>query len=41
MNGFQPERYYKFEIRVVTGSKSSQTQIVNEYDNEYVFKVSR
>ncbi len=41
MNGFQPERYYKFEIRVVTGSKSSQTQIVNEYDNEYVFKLSR
>ena len=40
-DGYQPERYYKFEIRVVTGSKSSQTQIVNEYDNEYVFKVSR
>ena len=27
MNGLQPERYYKFEIRVVTGSKSSATQM--------------
>jgi hypothetical protein len=41
MNGFQPERYYKFEIRVVTGSKTSQTQIANEYDDDFTFKVSR
>ena len=41
MNGFQPERYYKFEIKVVTGSASSATQIVNEYDDDFTFKVSR
>ena len=41
MNGLQPERYYKFEVRVVTGSKSSVTQIENYYDDDWTFKVSR
>ena len=41
MNGFQPERYYKFEIRVATGSRSSATQIVNYYDDDWTFKVTR
>ena len=41
MNGFQPERYYKFEIKVVTGSASSATQIVNTYDDDFTFKVTR
>ena len=41
MNGLQPERYYKFEIRVVTGSKSSATQIENYYDDDFTFKVTR
>ena len=41
MNGFQPERYYKFEIRVATGSRSSTTQIVNYYDDDWTFKVTR
>jgi len=41
MNGLQPERYYKFEVRVVTGSKSSATQIENYYDDDFTFKVTR
>ena len=41
MNGFQTERYYKFELKVVTGSASSATQIVNYYDDDFTFKVSR
>jgi hypothetical protein len=41
MNGFQTERYYKFELKVVTGSASSATQIVNYYDDDFTFKVTR
>jgi hypothetical protein len=41
MNGFQPERYYKFEIKVITGSRSSATQIINYYDDDWIFKVTR
>ena len=41
MNGLQSERYYKFELKVVTGSASSATQIVNYYDDDFTFKVSR
>ena len=41
MNVLQPERYYKFEVRVVTGSKSSATQIENYYDDDFTFKVTR
>jgi len=41
MNGFQTERYYKFELKVVTGSASSATQIINYYDDDFTFKVTR
>ena len=39
MNGFQPERYYKFEIKVVSGSGADQTSMI--YDDGYEFKVVR
>ena len=41
MNGLQPERYYKFEIRIASGSKSVSDQIVNYYDDNFTFKVTR
>ena len=41
MDGFQPERNYKVEIKVVTGSASSATQIINYYDDDWTFKVTR
>ena len=39
MNAFQPERYYKFLIKVVSGSGVDQTSMV--YDEDYEFKVVR
>ena len=39
MNAFQPERYYKFLIKVVSGSGSDQ--LSNIYDDGYEFKVVR
>ena len=39
MNAFQPERYYKFEIKVVSGSGADQTSMI--YDDGYEFKVVR
>ena len=39
MNAFQPERYYKFEVKVVSGSGTDQTSLV--YDDGYEFKVVR
>ena len=41
MNGLQPERYYKFEIRIASGSKNVSDQIVNYYDDNFTFKVTR
>ena len=40
MNGLQSERYYKFEFKVVSGSNTAN-EIVNYYDDDYVFKVER
>ena len=40
MNGLQSERYYKFEFKVVSGSNTAN-EIVNFYDDDYVFKVER
>ena len=39
MDGFQPERLYKFQIKVVSGSGATQTSQV--YDDDYTFKVVR
>lgn len=39
MDGFQPERHYKFEIKVVSGSGADESSIV--YDDGYEFKVVR
>jgi hypothetical protein len=39
MNTFQPERHYKFEIKVVSGSGVDQTSMI--YDEGYEFKVVR
>ena len=39
MNAFQPERYYKFLIKVVSGS--GVDQLSNIYDDGYEFKVVR
>ena len=38
MDGFQPERFYRFEIKVVSGS-GEQTSMI--YDDEFTFKVVR
>ncbi len=39
MDGFQPERFYRFEIKVVSGSGADQTSMI--YDDDYQFKVVR
>ena len=39
MDGFQPERFYRFEIKVVSGSGAEQTSMI--YDDEFTFKVVR
>ena len=39
MNGFMPERYYKFQIKVVSGSGADETSQV--YDDDFTFKVVR
>jgi hypothetical protein len=39
MDGFQPERHYKFEIKVVSGSGADESSMV--YDDGYEFKVVR
>ena len=39
MDGFQPERFYRFEIKVVSGSGANQTSMI--YDDDYEFKVVR
>ena len=39
MDGFQPERFYKFQIKVVSGSGATQTSQV--YDDDYTIKVVR
>jgi len=39
MNGFMPERYYKFQIKVVSGSGADETSQV--YDDDFEFKVVR
>jgi len=40
MNGFQSERYYKFEFKVISGSNSVD-ETVQFYDDDFVFKVVR
>tara|TARA_Y100000004_G_scaffold175293_1_gene214760 strand:+ start:118 stop:1308 length:1191 start_codon:yes stop_codon:yes gene_type:complete len=39
MNGFQPERFYRFQIKVVSGSGTDETSMI--YDDGYEFKVVR
>ena len=39
MDGFQPERFYRFQIKVVSGSGVDQTSMI--YDDDYTFKVVR
>ena len=39
MDGFQPERHYKFEIKVVSGSGAEESSLI--YDDGYEFKVVR
>ena len=39
MDGFQPERFYRFQIKVVSGSGVDQTSMV--YDDDYTFKIVR
>ena len=40
MNGFQSERYYKFEFKVVSGSNTVE-ETVQYFDDEFQFKVVR
>ena len=39
MDGFQPERFYRFQIKVVSGSGADQTSMI--YEDDYTFKVVR
>ena len=39
MDGFQPERFYRFEIKVVSGSGANENSII--YDDDWSFKVVR
>jgi len=39
LDGFQPERHYRFQIKVVSGSGADQTSMI--YDDDYSFKVVR
>jgi len=39
MDGFQPERHYRFQIKVVSGSGSDEVSMI--YDDGYEFKVVR
>jgi hypothetical protein len=39
MDGFQSERFYRFEIKVVSGSGVDQTSMI--YDDDFTFKVVR
>jgi hypothetical protein len=39
MDGFQPERHYRFQIKVVSGSGADETSQV--YDDDYTFKIVR
>ena len=39
MDGFQSERFYRFEIKVVSGSGADQTSMI--YDDDFTFKVVR
>ena len=40
MNGFQSERYYKFEFKVVSGSGTDE-ETINYFDDDFLFKVVR
>ena len=40
MDGFQAERYYKFEFKVVSGSGTSD-ETIQYFDDEFTFKVVR
>ena len=40
LDGFQPERFYTFSIKVVSGSGTTDEQI-NFYDDNYEFRVVR
>ena len=39
MDGFQPERHYRFQIKVVSGSGANETSMI--YDDDYSFKIVR
>tara|TARA_A100001037_G_scaffold280648_1_gene283599 strand:+ start:950 stop:2128 length:1179 start_codon:yes stop_codon:yes gene_type:complete len=39
LDGFQPERFYRFQIKVVSGSGATETSMI--YDEDYTFKVVR
>ena len=39
LDGFQPERFYRFEIKVVSGSGAEEVSMI--YDDGYEFKVVR
>ena len=40
MNGFQSERYYKFDFKVVSGSGTDE-ETINYFDDDFLFKVVR
>ena len=40
MNGFQSERYYKFEFKVVSGSNTVD-ETIQYFDDDFTFKVVR
>ena len=40
MDGFQSERYYKFEFKVVSGSGTDE-ETIQYFDEDFVFKVVR
>ena len=39
LDGFQPERFYTFSIKVVSGSGASQSSMI--YDDDFTFKIVR
>ena len=40
MDGFQAERFYKFEFKVVSGSGTDE-ETINYFDDDFLFKVVR
>ena len=40
MDGFQPERFYRFEFKVISGSNTAD-ETIQYFDDNFTFKVTR